>query len=99
MKESMACAKTMAFDLIEEKDKTDKIMQQGLHIHCPSASIPKDGPSAGGAICLAIYSCLMKKPIKYDVCMTGEIDLQGKISNVIYPLRFVCFVVPLLLSC
>jgi ATP-dependent Lon protease len=82
MKESMACAKTMAFDLIEDKYKTEKIAQQGLHIHCPSASIPKDGPSAGGAICLAIYSYLMKVPIKYDVCMTGEIDLKGKITKI-----------------
>ena len=82
MKESMACAKTMAFDLIEEKYKNDEFIHQGLHIHCPSASIPKDGPSAGGAICLAIYSYLMKKPIKYDVCMTGEIDLKGKITKI-----------------
>ena len=82
MKESMACAKTMAFNLIEEKYKTEDLIHQGLHIHCPSASIPKDGPSAGGAICLAIYSYLMKKPIKRNVCMTGEIDLQGNITKI-----------------
>lgn len=72
----------MAFNLIEEKYKTEDLIHQGLHIHCPSASIPKDGPSAGGAICLAIYSYLMKKPIKRNVCMTGEIDLQGNITKI-----------------
>ena len=82
MKESMSCAKTMAFNLIEEQYKNEELIHQGLHIHCPSASIPKDGPSAGGAICLAIYSYLMKKPIKHDVCITGEIDLQGNITKI-----------------
>lgn len=85
MKESMKCAKTMAFTMIEKfadlksKDTYDKI---GLHIHCPATSMPKDGPSAGGAICLAIYSFITKKPIQPNIAMTGEIDLYGNITAI-----------------
>jgi hypothetical protein len=84
MKESMKCAKTMAWSLLEEEirkdiDTTDKF---GLHIHCPNAATPKDGPSAGGAICLAIMSALANKPIRRDVAMTGELDLRGKITAI-----------------
>jgi len=62
----------------EDKDKKEK----GIHIHCPSAATPKDGPSAGGAICLAIYSFLSEKPILTNVAMTGEIDLRGNITAI-----------------
>ena len=84
MKESMKCAKTMAFKLMS-KDNTEfdpNDLKDGLHIHCPSTSTPKDGPSAGGAICLAIYSYLSQKPINQYVAMTGEIDLIGNITAI-----------------
>ena len=84
MKESMKCAKTMAFKLMS-KDNPDfdtNEPKEGLHIHCPSTSTPKDGPSAGGAICLAIYSYLSQKPINQFVAMTGEIDLIGNITAI-----------------
>ena len=42
----------------------------------------KDGPSAGGAICSAIYSYLSKTPLKTDVAMTGEIDSYGNITAI-----------------
>jgi len=54
----------------------------GLHVHVPSAAIPKDGPSAGGAISLAIYSFLSKRAIRTDIAMTGEIDLRGNIKAI-----------------
>jgi ATP-dependent Lon protease len=86
MKESMKCAKTMALGMILDKEADDeakeKLSKIGLHIHCPDTSMPKDGPSAGGAICLAIYSFLTKKPIKQTVAMTGEIDLIGNITAI-----------------
>jgi ATP-dependent Lon protease len=82
MKESMACAKTVAFNLIKDTELKEKMKEQGLHVHCPSTSIPKDGPSAGGAISLAIYSYLTQKYIRNDVCMTGEIDLNGNITKI-----------------
>jgi len=84
MKESMKCAKTMAFGLMSrdnpEFDPSE--MKDGLHIHCPSTSTPKDGPSAGGAICIAIYSYLSKKTLLQNVAMTGEIDLIGRITAI-----------------
>ncbi|MDA9673895.1 hypothetical protein N9T73_00160, partial [bacterium] len=54
----------------------------GLHIHCPDTSTPKDGPSAGGAITLAIISNLCNIEVKNTIAMTGEIDLNGNITAI-----------------
>ena len=53
-----------------------------IHLHFMGASTPKDGPSAGGAIALALASALSGRPIRRDVAMTGEIDTQGRIKEV-----------------
>ena len=84
MKESMKCAKTMAFKLMSDDNPGFNYsdLKDGLHIHCPSTSTPKDGPSAGGAICLAIYSYLSNKPLNQYVAMTGELDLIGNITAI-----------------
>ena len=83
MKESVQYALKNAFRLLTQEDQ-DKIINDaqnkkifGLHIHCPDGATPKDGPSAGLAFTLAIYSVLSGKKIKNDICMTGEIDLIG----------------------
>ena len=81
MKESMKCAKTLSWNLLSDYEKAN-IEKTGLHIHCPMGATPKDGPSAGCAITLAIYSRLTKRPVKNDVAMTGEIDLNGKIHAI-----------------
>jgi ATP-dependent Lon protease len=52
---------------------------KGLHIHCPDGSVPKDGPSAGTALSVAIYSILTNKKVKHDIAITGEINLQGQV--------------------
>ena len=84
MKESMKCAREVAFQLVskENKDFDPSKLNYGLHIHCPATSTPKDGPSAGGAICSTIYSYLTNKPIKQTIAMTGEIDLLGNITAI-----------------
>ena len=88
MKESMNVAKTLAWKLTTKAKKTklvkefEKTKLQGIHIHCPEGAVPKDGPSAGTAITTAIYSLLNNKVIKKDVAITGEINLQGRVTAI-----------------
>ena len=88
MKESMNVAKSLAWQLLEEHEQEalvkhfEKSKCQGLHIHCPDGAVSKDGPSAGTAITLAILSLFMNKPIRYDVAITGEITLQGNVTEI-----------------
>ena len=88
MKESIKCARTIAWNIIPQSMK-NKIKEDwehngtyGLHIHCPDTSTPKDGPSAGGAITLGIISRLCDIEINNKIAMTGEIDLNGNITAI-----------------
>ena len=88
MKESMNIAKSVVLDLITkaEKDSLKKLNTKncsiGFHVHCPDGATPKDGPSAGGAITTLLYSLLTNKKIDNTIAMTGEINLQHKITKI-----------------
>jgi len=53
-----------------------------VHIHVPAGATPKDGPSAGLAMVVALVSLLSGRPVRPDVAMTGEITLQGQVLPV-----------------
>lgn len=57
----------------------DRFLTSEYHLHAPMGGVPKDGPSAGMAITLALLSLAINKPINRKICMTGEITLRGKI--------------------
>ncbi|HEX6251583.1 MAG TPA: endopeptidase La [Gemmatimonadaceae bacterium] len=53
-----------------------------VHVHFPAGAIPKDGPSAGAAVTLAIASVLSRRPVRRDAALTGEVTLRGKLLEI-----------------
>jgi ATP-dependent Lon protease len=88
MKESMNVAKTLAWSMLTKERMGELFKEfedtklQGLHIHVPEGGTKKDGPSAGTAITVAIYSLLTGRKIKNNIAITGEICLQGNVGPI-----------------
>ncbi|MFI4853302.1 MAG: endopeptidase La [Candidatus Makana argininalis] len=80
MKESIQAAITVVKSILFKIGIGNYLYDnQDIHIHVPEGSTPKDGPSAGIAICSSIFSCISQNPIKSYIAMTGEITLRGTI--------------------
>ncbi|MBY6017284.1 endopeptidase La [Ferrimonas balearica] len=80
MQESIQAAMTVVRARAEKlRVAGDFYEKRDIHVHVPEGATPKDGPSAGIAMCTALVSSLTGNPVRADVAMTGEITLRGEV--------------------
>ena len=80
MQESIQTAMTVVRSRAEKlRINNDFHEKRDIHVHVPEGATPKDGPSAGIAMCTALVSTLTGNPVRCDVAMTGEITLRGEV--------------------
>ena len=84
IKESTEVACSVAWSKLSTRTKNKLSKRwgdscEGIHIHCPEGAVPKDGPSAGTALTVALYSLFTNKTIPNNIAITGEINLQGDV--------------------
>ncbi len=80
MKESSEIAYSYIESLIRTDEESKNFFSENyIHLHVPAGAVPKDGPSAGITMALALYSLVKNKPVKDKLAMTGEITLTGKV--------------------
>jgi len=83
MKESAQAALTLVKARADELNISTSVFEGiDVHLHVPAGAIPKDGPSAGVAMFIALSSLFSNRPVRHDVAMTGEISLRGLVLPV-----------------
>ncbi len=80
MRESSMIAYSFVRSLSKKEDSKKNFFEENsIHLHVPAGATPKDGPSAGITMALALYSLMMDKPVRNNIGMTGELTLTGKV--------------------